>query len=335
MEDKKVVWLNVCGRRFYYIEKRMRLLLFIILLFFALSFAQEQQNDADKRASLLGTVQVTKVHSLDEIKGSYKSPRRALFMSLLLPGSGQLYVGGKQSRYVRGVFYLAEEAALISGLYYRSIYKYDKQVKRYKNFATDHFSITKYEKAMNSIYDPDYDTHFKNLYGQERESYCKAFYGNSALSKTCTDNFGKNANASGEPSNPDDGTPLYNSSAYYSAIASGSFVLGWEDAKLTPGIETNLGKEEPADMPLGSSNYYGEYLSMRKKANKLADSQALFLGALILNHIVSAADAMLSARAHNNSLYEEGISFLDRIRLDSNFSVGENFKAEAGLRWVW
>jgi hypothetical protein len=312
----------------------MQPILSIILIFFALSFAQEQQNDADKRADLLGTVQVTKVHSLDEVKGSYKSPRRAMFMSLLLPGSGQLYVGGKQSRYVRGVFYLAEEVALISGLYYHSIYKYDKQVKKYKNFATEHFSVTIYEKAMNNIYDPSYDTHFKNLYGQERESYCKAFYGNSALS-TCTENFGKNANVNGEPINPNDNTPLYNSSAYYSVIASENFVLGWKDAQPASGIEANLGKEEPVYIPLGSSNYYSEYLSMRKKASKLADSQALFLGALILNHIVSAVDAVLSARAHNNSLYEEGISFLDRIRLNSNFNVGENFKAEAGLRWVW
>jgi len=303
--------------------------LLVILLFFALSFAQEQQSEADKRANLLGTVQVTTVHSLSETKGSYKSPRRAMFMSLVLPGSGQLYVGGKQSRYVRGIFYLAEEVALISGLYYHSIYKYDKQIKKYQGFATEHFSVAKYEKAMNQIYDPEYATPFKNLYGQERESYCKAFYGNSG-SERCIKNFGENFN-----NTPGDNTPLYNSSAYYSAIASESFVLGWGDAKQTSGIENNLRKENPIYIPLGSSGYRDEYLSMRKKANKLADSQALFFGAIILNHVVSAVDAVLSARAHNNSLYEDKVAFLDRIRLGSNFNVGENFKAEAGLGWAW
>jgi hypothetical protein len=312
--------------------------LLIILFFFALSFAQEQQkqqSEADKRANLLGTVQVTSVHSLSEAKGSYKSPRRAMFMSLVLPGSGQLYVGGKQSRYIRGIFYLAEEAALISGLYYHSIYKYDKQVKKYQEFAGEHFSISRYEKAMNQIYDPEYETDFKNLYGTERENYCKAFYGNSAFSETCTSNFGKNSNSSNEPYHPDDNTRLHNKSTYYNVIAGENFVLGWDSALAASGIESNLGKENPSYMPLGSSAYRDEYLSMRKKASKLADSQALFFGAIILNHIVSAVDAVLSARAHNNSLYESKVSFLDKIRLDSNFNVGENFKVEAGLGWAW
>jgi hypothetical protein len=64
----------------------------------------------------------------------------------------------------------------------------------------------------------------------------------------------------------------------------------------------------------------------------LADRQAIFFGAIILNHIVSAIDAGLSASAHNSSLYEEKLSFLDRIRLGSDFHIGENFRAGAGLR---
>ena len=321
---------NKTNSQIYYIEKTMRPALFTILLFFALSFAQEQQNEADKRADLLGTVQITSVHSLNEAKGSYKSPRRALFMSLVLPGSGQLYVGGKQSRYIRGVFYLAEEAVLIYGLYYHSIYRYDKQVKKYQNFADEHFSIARYEKGMNEIYDPIYYSDFKRLYGQERESYCKAFDRDARVIETCVSNFGKN------PSYPNDDTPLYNKSAYYGAITNENFVLGWEDVNAEDASRINSILEKKGDyIPLGSSSYYGEYLSMRKRANKLADRQALFLGAIILNHIVSAVDAVLSARAHNNSLYENKISFLDKIRLNSNFSIGENFKAEAGLGWAW
>jgi len=294
-----------------------------------MSFAQEQQSEADKRANLLGAVQVTTIHSLSEDKGSYKSPRRAMFMSLVLPGSGQLYVGGKQARYIRGIFYLAEEAALISGLYYHSIYRYDKQVKKYQNFAGEHFSIKEYEKAMNEIYDPIYYDDFKKLYGQERENYCKAFDRQLEAIEKCTNNFGKN------PNYPNDNTKPHNSSAYYSAIASESFVLGWEDADAEDASRINSALEKGKYIPLGSSDYRDEYLSMRKKSKKLADSQAIFLGALILNHIVSAVDAVLSAKAHNNSLYENGVSFLDKIRLNSNFSIGENFKAEAGLGWAW
>jgi len=306
------------------------IILFALTALWAEDLPTQQQSEADKRKELLGNVNVSRVNSMDEVKGSYKSPKRAMFMSLLVPGSGQMYVGG-QSRYVRGTFYLAEEIALITGLYYHSIYKYDEQVKEYKKFANDNFSVSKYEKAMIGIYNSMYPENLKNLYGTEREDYCKAFYGNNDFVSSCVKNFGKNVST-----NPDDGTPLYNSSIYYRVIANENFVLGWADAEQYDYVEANLNQEFPnKDVKLGNSANYNEYLDMRKKANNLADRQAIFLGVIILNHIVSAVDAALSASAHNSSLYEEKISFLDRIRLGSDFQIGENFRAGAGLRIVF
>jgi hypothetical protein len=299
----------------------MHFSLSVIFLLAVLAFGQE-------RAELLGPVNVSKVNSLDEAKGKYKSPKKAMFMSLVLPGSGQFYVGNSQSRYVRGTFYLAEEIALISGLYYNSIYKYDKQVKKYQNFAKTKFSVTRYETAMGSIFRPEYEDSFKRLYGSEQENYCKAFYGSNAFNP-CYENFGQST------SRPDDATPLYNASEYYQIIANENFILGWEDALLSPDVESNLQQENPKYKLLGTSGNYGEYLSLRKKATSYADRQAIFLGAIILNHIVSAIDAALSARAHNNSLYEEKVSFLDKIRLGSDLSMGEDLRVGAGLRYLF
>jgi hypothetical protein len=300
----------------------MHFLFPIVFLLAALAFGQNH-------AELLGPVNVSKVTSLDEAKGKYKSPKKAMFMSLVLPGSGQFYVGNRQSRYVRGSFYLAEEIALIFGLYYNSIYKYDKQVKKYQDFAKANFSVTEYETAMNSIFQPEYENDFMRLYGSERESYCKAFFGNSG-SQRCVENFGENH--TGYPSST---TPLYNSSEYYRVITSENFMLGWNDVEASSGIEANLYLLEDAQyLLLGTSKNYGEYLSMRKKATSYADRQAIFLGAIILNHIVSAIDAALSAKSHNSSLYEEKISFLDRIRLGSDLSMGEDLRVGAGL-WYY
>jgi hypothetical protein len=306
------------------------IIIFACAMLWAQELPTEQQSEADKRKELLGNVNISRVNSMDEVKGSYKSPKKAMFMSLLLPGSGQMYVGG-QSRYVRGTFYLAEEIALISGLYYHSIYKYDKQVKKYKDSANANFSITKYENAMSDIYYNTYSSYsenFKTLYGTERDSYCKAFYGNNAsFVNPCVVNFGKDASKT-----PNDSDIPYDNAAYYRIIANENFILGWADAVQDDYVEVNLNQENPQYIKLGTSASYDEYVAMRKKANKLADRQAIFLGAIILNHIVSAIDAALSASAHNSSLYEEKLSFLNRVRLGSDFYVGENFRAGAGLR---
>jgi hypothetical protein len=306
----------------------MQILPILILLMFAEQLFAQEQGDADKRKDLLGPVQVSRVHSIDEAKGTHKSLKRALFMSLLVPGSGQMYVGSKQSRYIRGSFYLAEEIALISGLYYHSVYKYNKQVSKYQNFAKEHFSVIKYEEKMNEIFRRDYDTLFQTAYGAERENYCKAIYGRSE------NNCITFSNGLTFATQKFDGT-ISDQSAYYRSIASENLIMGWDDATYSEG-------KNPEDImallydnqylsPLGQSDNYSEYTSIRKKANSYADRQAFFVGALILNHIVSAIDAALSAKAHNNSLYEERVSFLDKIRLGSDLHLGETFRAGAGL----
>ena len=114
--------------------------------------AQVPSSSSMSRRDLLGPVKVSKVYGIDEMKGRYKSPRKALFMSMVIPGSGQLYVGGSTFTNVRGVAYLALEAALWGGWYYYSVYKYDKQVNKYKKFAKNHFSIGRFESQMRDIY---------------------------------------------------------------------------------------------------------------------------------------------------------------------------------------
>ena len=104
------------------------------------------------RRELLGPVKVSKVNGIDEMKGRYKNPRKALFLSLLVPGAGQMYVGGNTSTYVRGGVYIALEVFLWSGWAYNSIYKYDQQVDKYKKFAKEHYSIGRYERAMRDLY---------------------------------------------------------------------------------------------------------------------------------------------------------------------------------------
>ena len=60
-----------------------------------------------------------------------------------------------------------------------------------------------------------------------------------------------------------------------------------------------------------------KYRSMRSRATDLSRMQTVFLGGIIINHLVSALDAAFSARLHNKRLYQTDISWYDRINLDS------------------
>ena len=216
----------------------------------ALSSSSSEQPAPDissssmSRRDLLGPVKVSKVYGIDDMKGRYKSPRKALFMSLVVPGSGQLYVGGSAFTNVRGGVYLALEAALWGSWYYFSVYKYDDQVKKYKNFAKQHYSIGRYEAGMRELVgqlaDETEEARFESRYMNSREAFCEAIYGNAASSGCYTANRlfynDKGHYDRFNVSNPtslekeiDNVGSFYDGSAVYQQIADRSYVLGWDD----------------------------------------------------------------------------------------------------------
>lgn len=275
------------------------------------------------RRDILGPVKVSKVYGIDEMKGRYKSPRKALFLSLVVPGSGQLYVGGSTFNYVRGAAYLALEAGLWGSWYYYSVHKYDRQVSRYKKFAKNNFSASKYEEKIhdlrNSLDDSDEESKFVERYLSSRESYCKSIYGNAATNNC----YAEGKELTGDQNHiahiRGDDFSLYNSGSYYSNIASSAYVLGWNDVTdETPVSALNLSKNSET-VPLGISQNMKIYRGMRSKANDYADMQAWFFGGIILNHLVSALDAAWAAHSHNKVLYEEELSWYDRLHFEGGF----------------
>lgn len=300
------------------------------------------------RRDLLGPVKVSKVHGIDEMKGQYRSPRKALFLSLVIPGSGQLYVGGSKFTYARGVIYLALEAGLWAGWYYNSVYKYDKQVDKYKKFANEHYSIGRYENSMydlfHSLNDASEESRFVERYMSSRQSFCEALYG-SGNNRGCYTgkqlpyakesdhkrNFGDNPENLDKERKKQD---FYEASEVYQIIGGATYVLGWDDVDSVAIVDAlDLADPNSETVSLGQSSNRNKYRSMRNKANDLADMQAWFIGGLILNHLVSAVDAALSANSHNKSLYEEDLSWYDRLRFDSGFSFFNGFGVDVRASW--
>lgn len=301
------------------------------------------------RRDLLGPVKVSKVHGIDELKGRYKNPRKALFLSLLVPGAGQLYVGGSTATYVRGGVYMALEVLMWSGWGYFSIYKYNQQVDKYKKFAKQHYSIGRYEDAMRDLYSAAgslYPSTFNSRYMGTRKSFCEAIYGDATYGKCYQDdalfsddkthlnNFKDKDKSLGDEMK-DFKRSFNKESELFQLISEGAYVRGWDDVKNggTLAIDLNLEDEDAETVSLGESEHMLKYRSMRRDANDYADMQAWFIGGLILNHIVSAVDAALTANAHNKVLYEEDVSWYDHLHFDSGISFKDSFGWSVRANW--
>jgi hypothetical protein len=293
--------------------------------------AQEQQSlsneNADntdssyaRRRKMLGAINVSRVRSIDGLD-EYRSPRKALFLSLMFPGAGQYYVGGGVGTYVRGALYSLIEVGTGVAWYYYTVKQYNEQVEAYESYARNNFSLAAYEQNLKDVYqsidDDDRKSEFALRYLSGRESYCETLYG-LTHSFNCSDlesTDGHESNFSGDNLGEelDNLNGVYDSRQLYLLIGDEDYVGGWEDAEMLLMTELML-NEKGQYVALGTSDKQIAYQEKRLRATELADMRTVFLGALLLNHIVSALDAALSASAHNKALYQEEISWYERLQ---------------------
>jgi hypothetical protein len=282
-------------------------------------------------------VRETTVNTIDELKGRYRSPKKALFMSLIVPGLGQAYVGQHWSNYARGAVYFLADAALLYGWHEYVVVKQDREINRYKHFADLHWRQRSYEdsigKQLNATEKEKFDKR-----NPHRQTYCESVQEAKTESgknkyRGCTDpivntseynsfyDFYKDYESGPVDSISAQRAAFFIPLTFYEIIGKEpEFITGWDDANDNPILfgDTTYTQLNSDNKPVAPTTRNQQaYVSMRDKANEYARMQAYFLGGMVLNHIVSALDAALTAHFHNRSLYQTDVSWYDRVRLDS------------------
>lgn len=219
------------------------------------------------------------------------STRRAFLQSLIIPGWGELYAGSK----TKAIAFFGAEVVLWAGFAY-FLNQYYVKTDEYEKFADEHWS----------------------------ESYWRAWY-DSICSLADTNELGT------------EHLPSERTQQYYEMIGKYDwFSLGWDDIVFLfpPGGDraflTQRTYEIAGSAPgrpdtifsrvvfflkdSAASENREKYMDMRKKANDQFTYAKYFVGVAILNHLLSAFDAVWTAKRHNDEYYE-GFSGIQAVEV--------------------
>jgi hypothetical protein len=273
------------------------------------------QNATPSPKQLAAQTKIEKVRSINfaaNLQG-YRSPKLAMLMSLLLPGSGQVYA--KSNWFAAG--FLAVEAAVF-GTGYAFISKSKTQKKNAHAFADSLYDVSKYE-----TYSGDLKNYLKAQGDADKANAIfidSIFFGDSTGEQTFLDNARKK------------------NDAYYDDIQGerSIFVRGWHDVEPEFTEQSGFSGIDPVrfqtptggpsylvshkgsnDLAYGFSENQATYIDMINKAQSQARVGRNFYLSLLVNHIASAVIAGIVAKKHNEELLGEE-SVWRRIEVEQN-----------------
>jgi TM2 domain-containing membrane protein YozV len=280
----------------------------------------------------------------------YRSPRKAFFLSLIVPGAGQIYVGS----WIKATFFAATEIGLGVGWYEVVIVQAREKERQAEQYAALHWRQQAYEQSWQRLYGDssglDTGQAYMNATAPQRESYCNAIFGPSSSSQNsawsaCVDapttangyyssRFASQYSVGGISSTAagawtQDSVLSFRShnikdlNSFYSLIGNyPEFATGWDDDQntVTPqeiqDYYNALTGPNPAALtinPYGTTPEQQHYLALRERSDQLARMQKWFLGGMILNHLAAAFDAALQASRMNRELLHLQTSWLDHL----------------------
>jgi hypothetical protein len=217
----------------------------------------------------------------------HKNPVVAGLASLAIPGAGEVFVG----EYTKGVlFFAAEVVGVTAGILYNN--KGDRRTNEFQDYADAHWSAVKYAEYLNT-YAAKYRTNKDNAH--------IAIDPNTSLKPWQRVDF--NAINAYEQGAWNEGfshqLPMYGEQAYYELIGKyNQFKYGWDtylhDANGLPLDDNGYNSNVPQQLLT--------YAGSRGSANDFYTKSRLAISLVVVNHLLSAVDAYLSAHHFNTKI---------------------------------
>jgi hypothetical protein len=213
---------------------------------------------------------------------TYKSPGKAFLMSLIVPGAGQFYYGNK----VKAAVFLGIEVATI-GLSVKYHSDGNKLTTDYQNFNHEHWKFNSYSYYLQSAY---------------------------GVSTDDSVNIGDHPEVSHHLPPAGDGQYFEMTGKY------DQFAWGWDDAVLAGHHLHDTGFVPVAavnDTTIPYSANRLHYEGMRHDANSKFTKATTMLFGTLLNHVVSAFEAYITTRRHNQGHGSGPTEFSSRIQVNA------------------
>lgn len=217
----------------------------------------------------------------DQKKPGEKSPYLAAAMSGLIPGAGELYA---KSYLKAGIFFAVEATLWILYASYQK--KGDDQTESFQNFADHNWDVYKYGRWLKE----------------------QSFPGADGIDLSADKETLRRQINVCEAQNFSHQLPPYGEQQYYELIGKyQNFVSGWADADLAVVNRNNYGSYK--------TTMYTNYSYDRQAANDYYDKGSTTLIGVVVNHLLSAADAAWSV-----SMFNKNIKVKTGFHLEDHYS---------------
>jgi len=221
----------------------------------------------------------------DNSRGSYdkpRSPAKAFFLSLVVPGMGQFYNGSK----FKSVGFLGAEVT--AWVFYSKWHgEADDMTDEFERFNREHWS------------EVDYQTFLLWTYGYDDDELINAKEMSHHLPDTRTQQY-------------------YEMTGKYD-----QFSWGWDDANLDGDTLYSFSSEDPpppvnVDENIPYTAHRLQYEQMRKDTDGRYKRARRMIFVSMANRLISAFEALIAAKKHNNQIDDQVGSILSRVRMKAS-----------------